>query len=261
MRTEYTPEPLRFSRLKHMSKSAAHFLENHRDDTASLRKGSATHSYLLGDEDAVVVYTGGARNPKFKVYQEFMAANEGKLILSPNEFEEAQAMRQSIERHDRAMRLLDGIREQRITWTDMGRECAGTPDVVTDIEGDRVAVELKTSKTAHPERFRWEARRHLYHCQCAWYEGGLEKTLDYPRKPLAAFFVVVVESAPPYPVTVFEWDPASLKLGARQNRLWLEQLLICERTGHFPAYTEAPVTLSIEDDDDGLDWDAEGEAA
>lgn len=255
MPTEYQVEPLRFSRLKHMSKSAAHFLENPSVDTASTRKGQGTHSYLLGDKERVVVYRDGARNEKHAKYQAFLEEHPGAHVLSPSEAVDVEGMRQSLEKHQRAMDLLDGFREQRITWTEMGRECAGTPDVVTHINGDRIAVELKTSRTAHPDRFRWEARRMLYHCQCAWYMSGLEKTLVYEKKPIAAFFVVVVESTRPYPVTVFEWDPESLKMGQKQNRLWLEQLLGCERTGHFPGYVEADVTLSILDEDnDGLDW-------
>lgn len=254
-------EPVRFSRLKLFSKSAAHFQANRGDETASLRKGTAVHSYLLGDREAVVVYEDGARNPRHKKYQEFLEAHPNATILNPSEFRDVDGMRRAIERHPRAMQLLDGIREQRITWTEAGRECAGTPDVVhVSADGRKRGVELKTSRTSKPELFKYEARRLYYHAQCAWYRTGLERTMIYRAGPVEEFHVVAVESTDPYPVTVFTWDEESLNLGMKTCRIWFEQLLNCERSGRFPAYAESDVILSVADDAE-LDWGSEGEAA
>jgi hypothetical protein len=252
-------EPLRFSRLKLMSKSAAHFQAGFGGESSAMRKGTAVHSYMLGGADKVVLYEGGARNPKFKVWQEFQAANDGKLILIPSELGAADGMRRSLEAHPRAMELLAGIQEQRIDWVDMGRACRGTPDVVhliPDGKGGakKIGVELKTCVTSHPERFAWQCRKMSYHAQCAWYKHGLERSMAYPAGPVTEFFVVAVESTAPYPVTVFRFDEESLIMGHKQNRLWLEQLLGCERSGHFPAYTECDVALTVLEDGDGLDW-------
>lgn len=252
----YELEPLRFSRLKLLAKSPAHFLANVREETASMREGSATHSYLLGDKDSVVVYSDGARNERHKKYQDFLSANEGKLILSPKEFENVQAMRLSIERHPRAMELLDGIREQRITWTMSGRECAGTPDVVHLRDGKpSVLVELKTAQSAALDLFKWQARKLSYHGQLSWYAQGLSLSMDYSPAQVREVFIVAVESSPPHPVTVFHVTPRMLDRGKRQWRLWFETLLVCERTGNFPAYTESDVDW--DDDETDLDWDEE----
>jgi len=255
-------EPVRFSRLKHFAKSAAHFQANRSDETASLRKGTAVHSYLLGDSDRVVVYEDGARNPRHKAYQAFMEAHPHAMILSPAEFVHVDGMRKSIERHSRAMELLSGIREQRITWTESGRECAGTPDVVhLSADGRKLLVELKTTRTSKPELFKYEARRLAYHAQLAWYRTGLERTMLYRAGPVQECAIVAVESTEPYPVTVFTLDEASLSLGHKQCRLWFEQLLNCERNNHWPAYTESDVILSVVDDEQELDWGSDEEAA
>lgn len=248
-------EPLRFSRLKLMAKSAAHFQAGFDGESASMRKGSAVHAYLLGGAGKVVLYEG-RRDPRIAAWRDFQAANDGKLILSPSELDAADGMRRSLEAHPRALALLGGIQEQRIDWQDMGRACRGTPDAVHLLPGGKkVGVELKTSVTSHPERFQHQCRKMAYHAQCAWYKNGLERTMAYPAGPVTEFYVVAVESAVPYPVTVFRLDEESLRMGHKQNRLWLEQLLGCERTGHFPAYTEADVTLSVLEDGDGLDWE------
>lgn len=250
-------EPVRFSRLKLMGKSAAHYLAGFGGETVSMRKGSAVHSFMLGGPEKVAVYTG-RRDARIEAWRDFQAANDGKHILIPSELAAAEGMRASLEAHPRAMDLLSGIQERRIEWTDLGRACAGTPDAVHLLAGGKkVGVELKTSVTSHPERFSWQCRKMSYHAQCAWYKHGLERTLAYPPGAVTEFFVVVVETTVPHPVTVFRLDEESLRMGHKQCRLWLEQLLVCERAGHFPAYTESDVTLSVLDEGDGLEWGEE----
>lgn len=254
-------EPVRFSRLKRMAQSAAHYAAGFGPETSPMRKGTALHAYLLGGEKRVVVYDGGARNPRFKAWQAFQAAHRDKHILIPSELESVAGMRASLERHARAMWLLDGIQERTITWTDAGRACMGTPDVVIPKGDRRILVELKTTRTAHPERFVWECRRHAYHAQVAWYRRGVELAGDYGPDPIDEVYIVAVESTAPYPVTVFRLDEESLTVGDKMNRLWLEQLLVCEERNHFPAYAESDVELSVVDEAPELDWSSDGEAA
>jgi hypothetical protein len=249
-------EPVRFSRLKLMGKSPAHFAEGYGAETGSMRKGTALHAFLLGGESRVSVYTGGRRDERIGKWREFQAEHDGHHILIPSELESVAGMRESVERHARALALLDGTQEERIDWTDLGRPCRGTPDVVHWKNGRKTAVELKTCVTSHPERFAWQARKLAYHAQCAWYKRGLELTPSYGPGPVEEFFVVAVESTAPYPVTVFRLDQESLEAGAKLNRLWLEQLLVCERTGHFPAYAESDVLLSVVETELALDWEA-----
>jgi hypothetical protein len=249
-------EPVRFSRLKLMAKSAAHFAEGYGDETGPMRKGTAVHAYLLGGEKKVVVYEGGARNPNFKKWQQFKAANEGKHILIPSELGEVAGMRKSLERHARAMWLLDGIQERRVHWSDAGRDCMGTPDCVIPKGDRRILVELKTTRTSHPERFVWECRKHAYHAQVAWYRRGVERCGEYGSLPFDEVYIVAVESTAPYPVTVFHVDEPTLEAGDKMNRLWLEQLLVCEKENHFPAYAESDVELSLVETETEIDWEA-----
>jgi hypothetical protein len=247
-------EPLRFSRLKLMAKSAAHYAAGFGGETGAMRKGTALHSFMLGGADRVVLYEG-RRDARMAAWRDFQAANDGRHILIKSELDPVEGMRRSLEAHPRAMALLSGIQEQRIDWTDNGRACRGTPDAVhVRQDGSKVGVELKTCVTSHPERFTWQCRKMAYHAQCAWYKNGLERSMAYPPGPVTEFYVVAVESAAPYPVTVFRVDDESLKMGHKQNRLWLEQVLNCERSGHFPAYVETDVTLSVLDEGDGLEW-------
>lgn len=264
--------PVHFSRLKKMRLSAAHYLGAEDAITPSTGKGSALHSVLLGGK-RVVIYEK-ARNKKHKAYQAFLEDHPDDLIVSPKEAGDVVGMRKAIESHPRAMALLNGERERLIEWETMGRKCAGTPDVVLRDGlpamriGDRsycacpgkVVTELKTSKTASPWGFPWEAKRYGYTVQVSWYKTGVEQSLAYPAGPVSDAFLVVVESAPPYPVTVFHLEERALSKARMQWRSWMDSLLQCERAGQFPAYTDDDVSLGVDDDLD-LDWGTDDEAA
>lgn len=249
-------EPVRFSRLKLMGKSAAHFKHGFGPDTGFTRKGTGLHSFMIGDSSRVKVYAG-ARNKKHKKYREFLEENPDCQIMSRKEMRDVEGMRKSLDRHPRALELLDGIREQRITWEMCGRACAGTPDVVHIRGGKKILVELKTSVSSSPYLFKWQAKRLCYHGQIGWYSDGLEKTNVYAPGPVVEQYIVVVESVEPYPVTVIKVDDSMKKKGQRQCRLWLEQLLVCEATGHFPGYVESDETWA----DDDLELEFEDEEA
>ncbi len=249
-------EPVRFSHLKLMGKSAAHFKARVQSDTSYLRKGSALHSYVLGDPTRVAVYEEGKRDKRVKAYQAFLEEHPNADILNPKEFAVVDGMRKSLEAHPRAMELLEGIREERIYWRRGSRDCAGTPDVVKLLSGGRKrVVELKSAQSTAPELLKWQAKKMGYHAQLSWYGDGIENSLVYPPGPVEEYFIVAVESAFPYPVTVIDVDPSMILKGAKQWRFWFEQLMVCEQTGHFPAYVESDVLWV--DDDTELEWDPE----
>lgn len=256
-----TNDPVRFSRLKLLGKSPAHYACPPAE-TGAMRKGSALHAYLLGQKHRVALYEGGRRDERTKAYQEFLAEHPGQLIVIPSEMVHIDGMRKSLESHARAMGLLDGIQEQTITWYLGDRACQGTPDVVhLRRDGTKTLVELKTCNTAAPGLFRWHAKNLAYHAQVAWYADGLDRTMAYAPGPVTEVFVVAVESTPPYPVTVFRACESILAKGRRQWRLWFETLRVCEQSGRFPGYVESDVDWEDEENDVALDWGDDGEEA
>lgn len=235
-------EPLRFGRLKLFARSAAHFEANVQpDEAAELRKGSGLHSLLLGDASKVVVCPI-KRDERHKAYQEFLREHDGKQILSPKEMDSVFGMRASIERHPRAMELLQGTREKTILFDWCGRRCRATPDVFTP----RRVVELKSTRSSEPRKFKWQLRSLFYHGQLGFYDNALRIAgLADPVEHC----IVAVESTKPYPVTVFSLTYELVDRGLRSCRMWMEALNVCEQSKVWPAYAEADVEVDVEEND------------
>lgn len=246
--------PLHFSTLKAMGLSPMHYAHLNavgREETRSLRLGIALDAGTFGTRE-VVVYQGDRRGAKWK---EFEALNSGpdKIIITAKEEPLVAGMARALLSRPDALELLRGERQKTLNWKINGRECEGTPDAFT---AERL-TDLKTSRTSHPERFPYEARRFGYVAQLSWYLHAIEQT-GRPRPSSA--FIVVVESVPPHPVTIFQVTERAIELGERTWRLWFERLRACEESNAWPPYTEAFVPLDAPEDSEGFSLTIDGES-
>lgn len=241
--------PVRFSRLKYMAQSPAHYLHSisyEREDSASLRAGRLVHYLILGG--AYAVYDGTRRG---KAWDEFQAEHEGADIFTATELERAEPIAESVLRCSDAARLLVGEHEVQRDWSWLGRACTGRLDVMAP----GWIVDLKTTVDAQPERFQRLALRYGYHAQLAWYRIGA-------GDPSRDCFLISVETKPPHPVVVHHFTEAALDQGERLCRLWIERLLSCEQSGQWPGYAQGIVDFdALELDDVTLTIDGEEVAA
>jgi len=229
-------EPLRFSRLKLFSKSAAHFVGQPPGDSSSMDIGSAAHSMLLGGQRVVGYLPGKKRQGK--EFDQFEKDNAGAIVLTASEYRRADAMARAVRDNPLAMRVLDGVRETTYTWRVQKRLCRGTPDV----RGNDFITELKTGETADPRFFPYKMRRFCYHGQLAWYtDGATLAGLPTPEQ----HYIVAVEAAPPFVVTVFRVSPSAIDIGRRLYRLWFEQLEACAAADAWPGYCQSVVELDL----------------
>lgn len=239
----HNTDPLRFSRLKLMGKSPAHYAAYVPTPTGAMETGTAADALLLGGQP-VLAYPGPVR--RGKEYDAFCERNPGALIVTQREGEIAHGIAEAVTKCPDAMRLLTGVRQETIYWDFNGRTCRGTPDV----RGDGFLTDLKTGETSDPRFFPFKVRRFAYHGQMSFYETGVALA-GLPS--VTQSYIVAVEQAPPHVVTVYRLTAATIELGARLWRTWLEQLQVCEASGSFPAYSQSVVDLELFDDNELLE--------
>lgn len=239
--------PLRISDLKRIGQSPAHYRAAVESEGSHLSKGSAAHSVLLGGQRVTyfdrVTESGKAAPRNGQHWEKFQAENADSLILTREEYFATNGMVQAVRACPEAMRVLDGVKEQTLTWDISGRACRGTPDV----RSDQYVTELKTTRSSDPHRFEWDAKKLGYHAQLAWYlDGAVKARVGTPD----AAFVVAVESTAPYVVTVFRVTDRALDYGRRTYRLWFERLMACEEADEWPGYVQSVVPLDVPDNEE-----------
>lgn len=248
--------PLRFSHLKKIAQSPAHALHAMQFDTEqtlAMRLGSAVHSLCFGGQP-VVIYPGKTR--RGKEWDAFADAHKTDIIVNRKEFRRAQAMAKALRTNPVSARVLFGpgfIYEDTIFWERKGRAMRCTPDV----RSHRHLVDLKSCRTADPEKFMWDCVRMGYHAQLAVYAEAMAAASPTGTGPTDVY-IVAVESSPPHDVVVRRVTPQSLEVGRRLVDTWFDRLAQCEATGVWPGYaTEVldldvplePVDLIFADDD------------
>ncbi len=233
--------PVRNSHLKAMGRSAAHCrhaMLNEWEQTLSMRLGSGAHSLLLGGP-RLVCFPGKRRAGK--EWEAFEADNADALILSASEMHKAQSMAAAVRADEVASRVLFGAGtryEETLLWSQLGRARRCTPDA----HNASIVVELKTTRDASPDRFRWDAIRMGYHAQVADYASAFEATYGYAPKDC---FIIAVENCAPYGCTTWRMSSSAMDKGRRLNQERLEQLIACEGAGIWPGYAPSWIDFEV----------------
>jgi hypothetical protein len=171
------------------------------------------------------------------------------VIVTSAERDRAMACADVVRAHPVAAELLDGERERGLSWSYLGRACAGTLDCL----GSNRVVEVKTSQLAEPAWFSRQAQRMAYPAQCAWYREGAAEN-GYLVEDC---YIVAIETRPPFAVTCLRLTRRALEQGQKCMRLWMERLLGCEAADEWPEYVQGVVDLDVPEEFE-LDF---GEAA
>lgn len=180
----------------------------------------------------------------------FYARNEGKCILSHQEYDQIVGMREAIRRHKGASQVLTGgmaecsiVTELNLV-TDSGNHTL-TAGIRPDyrISGDKnYIVDVKTTEDARIEHFSREIEKYRYDVQAAFYKdvhesAGLGK--------INAFIFVVVEKKPPYAVRCWYATPNMLKIGRKKYQANLETIAECIANDNWPAYPDTIDPISV----------------
>lgn len=178
------------------------------------------------------------------VLAEWTENNPGRIVLSPEVWDQLHAMANAVHSHPAAGALLTGCpgeAEKSVYWNDAttGVLCRCRPDWWRD---DNVIVDLKTTEDASPEGFAKSMANYRYDVQAAYYLDGVQQATGKRPK---AFVFIAVEKKPPYGVGVYVLDSDSLELGRAQHQHDLRIYAECVRTGEWPGYGDKIQTISL----------------
>ncbi len=250
--TNPPPEPLRFSSLKRMAQSPAHYrhyLTNPQKQTKPMLLGDALDALVFGHKE-LAVFDGKSR--RGEAWTNFADEHPEAVLLLAPEHEQVKGMAASVQANKQASELLTGTTQETIRWNIGQRECRGTPDAFTQ---DRL-VELKTTRNANPYKFMTDGRYMGYHAQLVWYFDGLRTLGKIGRD--GSCLIVAVESSPPFPVTIFQLTQRAIIEGSKLWNLWFNRLMVCEESNLWPAYSDAIVPFETPDTE-GLTLKIDGE--
>ena len=215
-----------------------HHEEPNRDD---FDLGSATHTLVLGvGPEPYDMGVTDWRKPAVRAERERVKA-AGLMPLKSQDYAKAHAMARSVLNHQRAAELLrDGSPEVSMFARDPDSNVMlrARLDWLRD---DGRIVDFKTAADANPAHFGRRALDFGYYIQDPTYRHIAEQCgID-----VDGFEFVLVESEPPYDVSVCHLGPASKELGWMHAQQAIELFAECMTTGAWPGYPAESVEVDL----------------
>ena len=243
-------EAVRRSDLLKLRKSPLHYwwAKNNPepDDSPAKIFGSAAHKFILeggvafGREYAVAPQVDRRTKAGKEEWDEFRTKNEGKTIITQEDFDRIVAMRNAIKDHPEARLLLVGDTEQTYVWTDdeTGEKCKIRVDCVASENSRPILVDYKTVRSCEDGVFERECRTYGYKIQAGMYTEGF--TLNTFLE--AAFIFVCQEKDAPHAVRVYHCDPGFIDQGREQFHTLLRCFNMCRTENNWPGYADGYLT-------------------
>lgn len=195
-----------YSALMQFAKSPNHYI-HYRDSkfepTAAMEKGSLIHKLILEPDKVdieLAIWKGKVR--RGKEWDEFQAANNGKMIIKESDYYEAKHIADRVLGNETVMPLLN-----QITQTEFYFKFDYDDEIIVhgfkDGAGDDIVMDLKTGSDVSPRKFRRSIIDLGYHVQGALYTWE-------NREP---YYILGVETTAPYNVQMFRLDEEFIEAG------------------------------------------------
>ena len=227
------------------------FKDHPPEPTDSLLFGQVVHKLLLEPDtfsDQFTVCPNFDRRTKDgkEQFAQFMSeAVNGREIVSSETYNLAIAMVGTCRLDDEVMALLNGAKEQPFFWTDepTGEECKCRVDCLTDIDGEVVIIDYKTTANASTHKFVRDMYSYGYHFQAGMYCTGVKEALSLPKLP--RFIFIAQEKKPPYSINRIELPEDVIQLGVDLFREYIGIYHDCKMTDWWYGYN-GPTSLTNE---------------
>ena len=223
---------------------------------AAFDLGTAAHSKILGVGAGTIVYPDEHLTPSGAVSSKAAtvawAAEQraaGLVPIGRVEAERVDAMAEAVLADPAARAVLEAIPGREVSII---ADVEGVPTRARfDMYGDGMGGDLKTARDASPGGFnRGGMAGHGYFIQEQWYRDAHQAETG---RDLESFRFVVVESAPPHLVGVYDVDWTYRDAAQKKTREARDVWKRCMESGEWPGYGArtllAPTWIVIEDED------------
>ena len=223
------------------------------EDTEALAIGSAFHCLTTEpDTFSDMFAVGGPINPKTgrvygydtKAFAEW-AEQQGKPVLTTEQYQAVVAMAASVREHPRAAAILacPGDVELAIQWTDAetGVLCKCRLDYFVCDQDPPAIADLKSCQDARPKAFSRSVLDYGYHIQAAMYSDAVFAA--FGKMPV--FLFICCEKEPPYAVQVYHLSDRAIIKGRQQYRSLLAAYKRASETGTWAAYSPEIVEIDL----------------
>jgi len=222
--------------------------------TEAMDLGTLRHTLLLEPSSFETVFAivpaGTKRDLRTKKYQEFLEANDGRIVVTQTQVDAAAALVKVVGTQPAFRRLLaEAVAvhvETSLYWEDekTGALCRCRPDLLLDMgpSAPFAYIDLKTGGTvgsAEKDAVRKSIELSRWHVQGSYYVDGIHAVTG--RRADALF--LVVEARAPYPRSLnFVCSGTGMtrfhRFGRIQYRRDLERLQRCVVTEQWPDYND-----------------------
>jgi len=243
--------------------------EHGTDETAAKAFGSLTDFVLLEPkrfaETAVVEPEIGegkapkrptarqinAKNPSqesqdaIAFWRQWDEANADKIIVSRKDYDQVMELAARIRAAQCREYICGGRSQVCIVWKDpeTGLLCKGRLDYEREAGWNHFITDLKTSRCAHPNFWRWAIEEYGYYGQLAWYEWGWRTLTGEPS--LCGWLIAQTQGCPQ--VVYYDMcdkDDLSLHAWRMVFREELNRWAECVKKNTWPGYANQTVGLS-----------------
>ena len=257
---EYRQRPgISSSELKKIMITPAHYKhwkENPQEDTPALLFGRSAHKYILETYDfytefAVAPICDRRTKEGKEIWNKFVVDSEGKDVITQEQFEQIDAMRNSAYATPFVAKLLSGNKELSF-WgkdEDTGLVIKCRPDCITDFNGKHILIDYKTCTDAENTKFYRDSIKFGYDLQLAYYREILKQNtgLDYD------VVIIAQEKTAPYVTNVFQLSENYLENGRELYKEMLKVYKNCLETDNWYGYMKDGISILGQPDDEDME--------
>lgn len=208
-----------------------------REESATFDLGTAAHAMLLEGSDVCMPVDAADWRTKAAREQRDEIRKWGRIPLLTEQWmrvtELVEVVRRELDTGFVPVPLTDGKPEQTLVWKEPGVVCRGRLDWLRD---DLAVFEDVKTTTRGANPLTWTQRR-LWDLgldvQAAFYQRGLRKLTGKDVEPR----FVLVESTPPYAVSVLGLAPSALELAHEKVQWAIDTWRRCLSQDEWPGYT------------------------